>query len=509
MTNALQRGIAALQARRLADAATLFQEALNADPDDIAARSFLGQTLCHIGRRFDGVAHLREAGKDLLDHSRDSRDISHVLEIIGLLEQFSDFPGAYDLGRDAVAIAPDNSGAQRQLAVAASMTNRRQEALQACAEAMKLAPGEPMLRVLMGSLEADAGRYSDALQRLETALAQGLPVRESFRAHKELARVLDKLGHYEQVFAHLHESARVGPQLPEFNRQPSKQLVEMIKSNRACFDRALMGRWAGASFLEDAHAPVFLIGFYRSGTTLTQEVLDAHPDVVVADELGFIWAVQRALQQMNPTPTDTASKLRKLDDRGIAQLRKVYWDAVRGQLGDTLNGRLLVDKFTMNTIDIGLINTVFPDAKVVFVMRDPRDVCLSCFMQLMVPSAATAHLLTWRGTAALYDRVLDWWTHVRPSMTMGCIDFRYEDAVTAFEPTFRRVFEFLQLPWDPAVAEFHRHAAGKYVSSPSRGQVAQPLYASSVSRWRHYASEFGAIDDLIRPWVTAFGYEPH
>lgn len=506
MTNAMQCGIAAFQARNLRDAAKWFQEALDADPDDIAARSFLGQTLCQIGRRLEGIAYLREAGKDLLVHARDGGDISHALDIIHLLEQFSDFPGAFELGREAVTIAPTNARAYQQLAGAASMTNRPQAALEACAQAMKLAPGATMLRVLMGSLEADAGRYDDALHRLGTALAQGLPVRESFRARKELARVLDKLGRYAQVFAHLHESAKLAQALPEFSRQPASELIDMIKANRAGFDRPLMGRWATASFLADVPAPVFLIGFFRSGTTLTQEVLDAHPDVLVADEVGFIWAVQRELRQIDPSPEDTASKLRKLDAAGVAHLRKAYWQRVHGQFGDTLGGRMLVDKFTMNTIDIGLINTVFPDAKVVFVMRDPRDVCLSCFLQLMVPTAATAHLLSWRGTANFYHHVLDFWTHIRPLMTMRCMEFRYEDAVTDFEATFRRVFQFLGLPWDPAVANFHARAAGKYISSPSRGQVARPLYASSISRWRHYARELESVDDQLRPWVAAFGY---
>jgi hypothetical protein len=201
-----------------------------------------------------------------------------------------------------------------------------------------------------------------------------------------------------------------------------------------------------------------------------------------------------------------ANKLRALDAAGVSELRKAYWHRVRGQFGNDLGGRMLVDKFTMNTIDIGFINTIFPDAKVIFVHRDPRDVCLSCFMQLMVPTAATAHLLSWRGTAEFYSHVLDLWTYLRPQLTLQYFEFRYEDAVTAFEDTFRGVFNFLGLSWDPAVADFHRRAASKYVSSPSRGQVAQPLYASSVSRWRHYAAEFGPIDDQLAPWVAALGY---
>lgn len=83
----------------------------------------------------------------------------------------------------------------------------------------------------------------------------------------------------------------------------------------------------------------------------------------------------------------------------------------------------------------------------------------------------------------------------------------YEDAVAKFEPTYRKVFDFLELSWDPAVVEFHKHAAKKFIASPSRTQVTQPLYSSSVARWRHYESEFAPIAALLQRYVEAFHYD--
>jgi hypothetical protein len=161
----------------------------------------------------------------------------------------------------------------------------------------------------------------------------------------------------------------------------------------------------------------------------------------------------------------------------------------------------------MNTVDLGLINCVFPDAKVVFVMRDPRDVCLSCFMQLMVPTPTTVQLLTWEGTAAFYAQVMDWWMYIREQMTLQFIEFRYEDVVADFETTYRKVFDFLGLTWDSAVVDFHQHAARKFIASPSRTQVAQPLYSSSVEKWRYFASDFAPIEAVLAPYLRAFDYE--
>lgn len=507
MTDPVQRGIAAFGAGRLHEAAQIFEAALAADPDDIAARSFLGQALAKLGRLADGAALLREAGADLVDHAREGAgDVAHALDVIQLLQQFGDHPGALALARAAVQAAPHSARAHQQRAASASMTNERAEALQACAAAIALAPGDPMLAVLMASLELDSRDAQAGVDRLASVLAAGPPPRAAFRAHKELARGLDQLGRYGEVFAHLHAAAAIGPTLPEYAQQPATALAQTIRANRGAFDAGLLQRWAGTAFPADAPAPAFVVGFYRSGTTLTQAVLDAHPRVFVSDEAPLLWGLQRELHRRDPAPGDTAAKLRRLGADGITALRRHYWQLVRWRYGDAPGDRVFVDKFTMNTVDIGLVGVVFPDARVLFVQRDPRDVCLSAYQQLMPPTAATTRLLTWDGTARFYDDVLSWWTHVRPLLPLRCLEFRYEDAVAAFEPTFSRVLDFLGLPWDAAVADFHTRAAGKVVSSPSRQQVARPIYVSSVSRWRHYESEFAPIEPLLRPWAERLGY---
>jgi hypothetical protein len=153
-----------------------------------------------------------------------------------------------------------------------------------------------------------------------------------------------------------------------------------------------------------------------------------------------------------------------------------------------------------------LLDAIFPDARVLFVMRDPRDVCLSCVMQLMVPGPATMHLLRLHDAANLYAQVMRFWQKIRGQLTVRWQLVRYEDAVTDFEATFRRVFDFVGLEWRAEVAEFHRHAAGRYVASPSRNQVAQPLFNSSLARWRRYESELALVLPTLAPFIEDFGY---
>lgn len=147
--------------------------------------------------------------------------------------------------------------------------------------------------------------------------------------------------------------------------------------------------------------------------------------------------MKRALHERDRSNASTAEKLSRLDLPGVLHLHAFYWKKVRERFPDAIGQRLFVDKFTMNTVDLGLINCIFPDAKTVFVMRDPRDVCLSCFMQLAVSTPTTVQRLSWEGRAKFYAAVMDWWMYIKPQMTLHFIEFRYEDVLSDFESTYR------------------------------------------------------------------------
>ncbi|WP_026608965.1 tetratricopeptide repeat-containing sulfotransferase family protein [Methylocaldum szegediense] len=509
MMTFLQRGQAAVQSRNLVEAAGWFEKAVAENPKDGQAKACLGQTLCWLGRREQGIAHLRQSGQLLLKKARKSRDISLLLGLAEQLQFWNDYRGSLELLKQAVQIDGSKVRGFQLLALAHSRLNENKPALSAARKAVRLAPHSGVLQILLATLETDDRQYEEAKRRLEKVLT-GFPTpEEKFRAHKELARVLDKLETYEQVFGHLRAAGDVAGLLPEVKKQDAALVPTLIKTNTLGFTRELLERWSCAGLPRDeSRKLVFIVGFMRSGTTLTQEVLDSHPDVFVADETDLIVTLRNELHRMAGTAGTTPELLENIDIPGVTHLRRFYWERARGRFGEKIDRRpVFVDKTTMNTIDLGLINCLFPDAKVVFVMRDPRDVCLSCFMQTMAPTPSTVHVLQWERTAAFYAEVMEWWMCIRSRMTMDFYELRYEDAVFRFEESFRKVFDFVGLDWDPSVAEFHKRAAGKYVNSPSHGQVAQPLYTSSVGRWKHYEAEFAPISKMLEPFVTAFGYE--
>ncbi len=506
MLTHIQRGFSAIKAGNRQEALQWFEKAWQENPADAQARAWLGQLLCSLGRQDEGAGHLLGAGRSYLDGVVEAKSLNLILEIAGQLQHWSDFVSAQKLLAATVEKYPGDFRACQMLAVTYAQLNKKAEALAAAGRAIILAPENWMMQVFLASLEADAGKNESARDRLEQVLAGQSGARERFRAHKELARVLDRLGEYVQVFPHLKASSELWPALPEYAQQDANLIPNMLHVNQAEFERGLMGRWAATAFPAELPAPVFVLGFMRSGTTLTQEVLDAHPGVFVADEIDFISALQRELHAMDQSGDSAAAKLRRLDLTGLLHLREFYWNRVRQRFGNAIDNKMFIDKFTMNTVDLGLINCVFPDAKIIFVTRDPRDVCLSCFMQLMVPTPATVNLLTWEETAKFYAQVMSWWLYIKDQMTLQYIELRYEDIVADFEGAFRQVFKLLELSWDPAVMDFHKRAAQKFVASPSRTQVSQPLYSSSVARWRRFEAEFTPVLATLRPFIEKFGY---
>jgi hypothetical protein len=228
--------------------------------------------------------------------------------------------------------------------------------------------------------------------------------------------------------------------------------------------------------------------------------------VVTGDESELVYELTEELARVSGGDDNVPANLKRIGLPEVVHLRAWYWARVADKYGEEVLGKCFVDKTALNTIDIGLINALFPEARVIFALRDPRDVCLSCFMQPFTPSVTTVHMLTWEGTARLYAQVMDLWLHLRDQLTLKCIELRYEDAVSDFEGQYRRVFQLLGLEWLDEVKRFHEKVKGKYVSTPSYADVSKPLYQSSVARWRHYARHYLPVMPYLERFIEAFGY---
>lgn len=505
LSSYLKNGQAAINARNIVLAVAWFEKAVRENPKHAQALACYGQALCWAQQRSLGVENLRKAGALLVKSSRKNGDTQQLLLLAEQLQYWHDYPASLELIKQAVQIKKDVRGFQL-LAHTYARLNQNKLALTASQQALRTLPNDAILNLQHAMLETKTGCHADASARLLRVLQWVATGETAFRAHKELARIHDKQRNHAQVFEHLHAAAALAPGLPEVQKQDAGFVYDLLADYTANFDADLLRRWSGVEWLAGLRAPVFLLGFLRSGTTLAQEVLATHPDVFVSDETDLVAAMKQELNRISSVKDNVTAQLRAASPETIRHLRDFYWQLVEQRYGGSAMRSVFIDKTTMNTFDIGLINAVFPDAKVIFMLRDPRDVCLSCYMQVMLPSVSTVHLFGWRSTAELYARTLQWWLHIKPMLSMEVMTFRYEDGVTDFQATFSRVFEFLGLAWHAEASEFYKQAGQKFIASPSFDQVSQPLYATSVGRWRYYAAEFDTIADLLMPYIQTFTY---
>jgi len=250
----------------------------------------------------------------------------------------------------------------------------------------------------------------------------------------------------------------------------------------------------------------FLVGFPRSGTTMTEQILEAHPDIVTGDEWPLITSIGREAMRLAGGNMSSAALVQRLSVGDVETLRKMY----RGQVMDRFDGgvkcRVFVDKMPLNIIDLPFIQLVFPDAKIIVALRDPRDVCLSCFMQDFRLNNSMIHFLSLEDTTSFYSEVMGLYLDVKPKMSLDMVEIRYEDTVGDLAGSARRLLGSLGVEWSDEVLSFHEKARERMISTPSAAAVREPIHQRAVSRWRNYAKYFEPYQEKLRPLVEAFGY---
>ena len=166
-----------------------------------------------------------------------------------------------------------------------------------------------------------------------------------------------------------------------------------------------------------------------------------------------------------------------------------------------------MDQSAFNTLHLPAIAALFPGAKVIFALRDPRDVVLSCFRRQFAPNVYTYELLTLAGAADFYDASMEYAQDARSKLPLQFHSLRNEDLVADFEGEMRRLCDFLGLDWDDGLSAFASRVGARASATPSATQVARGINADSVGHWRHYESALQPVQDKLAPWVKAFGYD--
>jgi tetratricopeptide (TPR) repeat protein len=255
---------------------------------------------------------------------------------------------------------------------------------------------------------------------------------------------------------------------------------------------------------EAPYAPVFMVGFPRSGTTLLEAVLGTQEHIETLSETDSIDGAINSFSKLGKKYPDDLSKLTRQE---VGELRQGYFDHNRTYFPDDTNISILIDKMPLNLLHIPLIVTMFPEARFILSLRHPVDVALSCFQQSFVLNSEMVYFTVLEGCFARYRDVMDLFERFRSELDLRLHTVRYEDLVTDLDGVGRRTFDFLGIQPNESFKDFHRIAKEKSVRTPSRDQVIKPIYDSSRYRWKHYASQVAPYIPLVQPFIDRYGYE--
>jgi tetratricopeptide (TPR) repeat protein len=319
-----------------------------------------------------------------------------------------------------------------------------------------------------------------------------------------LAKSLDALGRHDEAFATLRDAHRSQAALLKLTAPilTARGAPSMVITRFGCDPEDVAG-WHDPGAPSLAASPVFVVAFPRSGTTLLELTLDAHPQLVSMDEQPF---VQAALDDLIAAGAAYPERLASLSPAQLDSIRSRYWERARTRavIGP---GRRLVDKNPLNILRLPVIRRLFPQAPIILAVRHPCDVLLSCYMQhFRTPDFAL--LCADLETLALgYRRTFDFWYRQAALLEPRVLELRYESFTADFAAQMGRVLEFLQLPWDDAVLRPQEHAREKgFISTPSYSQVIEPVHRKAVDRWRAYEAHLAPMLPALAPYLERWGY---
>ena len=498
----MKQAAMAQRSGQLDSAAKLYEEALSINRNE--HRALFG--LAQIYARFDQTKKAVSLLEDVLRLRPDNFIYLTTIAEVYLADKQADRGLA--CAERAVKLKPDNHFALIMLATCLERFNRYEEALSYAKKAEEAATGDhPEVVLVCARMLRRNKRYDEAVTVLRaiTQSSRMTPIIETGIYH-ELGLCLDKLGHYDEAFRSFETYSRIMSETPLAKRIGRDIAFNEIKQFREFTDHFHPPSWSADDFADqEEKAPAFLVGFPRSGTTMTEQIFAAHPGIITGDERPFLMATgEQAGKVLGAHPM---SALDRFDIELVRTLRNYYWDQVRKNTDCDPRTTIFLDKLPLNIIHLVLINMIFPESKIIVALRDPRDVCLSCFMQNFTPNPSMIHFLSLEGSAKLYASVMDYYVFLRDTVSLAMIETRYEDTVSGLEKQAKKLLAHVGVEWDPAVLAFHEKAKERFISTPSFEAVTQPVHRGAIGRWKNYQAYFGPALPHLERFIEEFGYE--
>ena len=511
----LSEGVAAQKAGNFPLAEFKYQSVLRDHPKDHRALNLMGTLALEAKKADIAVGYFQKALKG------DPKNTSYLFNLGSAYHAHQKPHLAVDHLRKVVARNPRSTRAWRRFGQALAALGKHEEALQSFDRLMELQPDDHTVAVDRAEILVNLGRMDEAAAifrkaahagQEEARALIGLSVAQKFTPGDDAPlQMVDcaertekasiKVGLRYAAGKALADQKQHDAAFEQFSLGKSEAGNSFpIAEHRAAYERikeafpkALVEELA--EFGSPSEKPVFIVGMPRSGTTLTEQILASHPSVFGAGELTEFHRIAASLGRGDFDRTRFARTIRELDRSTIRRLAKDYLTAIERRSG---NAQRVVDKMPHNYELLGLISIIFPKARIIHCRRDAMDTCVSCFTQNFSDAHGYNDDLTVLGQYyRAYDDLMRYWGEVLP----GRIHLsEYEVLTSDQEAASRRLIDWIGLEWDDRCLSFEK--TERLVATPSRWQVRQPIYKTSVEKWRRYEKHLGPLRKALGPLAS-------
>lgn len=484
---------------RLPEAEIHARNAIRIAPESPQAHNLMGMILTEANRPQVGEYHYRRVLE--LTRQRDPILLANLAWSLKCQGRMEDARALYE---ESLSAAPEIR--QTLLGFARlEEADRKFDAAGKILDRMEtLFPSDPGVRLARAVLMGRMHRYNEALKVIDGVTAAG-DGRLDPSELLEKGRLLDQLGQYDDAWATCSEGKRLARERSGqvYSDEAARQQVDRLRNFFTMRRMRLMPR---ARTRTDVAQPIFILGFPRSGTTLVEQTLSAHPRITAGDELPLINEISSIMPRMLASPLDYPDALAELwmgDKREeLDNLRDWYLQKVR-QMGVLREGSVwFTDKMPLNETHLGLIALCFPQAPLIHVLRHPLDIMVSSFSNAFTHGYFCASDLATAATH--YVRVMDLVQGYRAEMALRYLPIRYEDIVSDQQASVRSMLTFIGEEFDQACLTFHENR--RYARTASYAQVTEPLYDRSVGRWKHYRKHLDPIIPILQPVIERLEY---
>lgn len=347
-------------------------------------------------------------------------------------------------------------------------------------------------------VQAFAHRRAKRYEEGAAALGRIAPDFEPARREHLLGQMLEGLGDYDGAFAAFERMNAIYREDPSQPLERAAALRDQVRRAMAGTTNDWLQSWATPPIEAEQPAPVFLVGFPRSGTTLLDTILMGHPDVVVMEEQPVIKRVGLEVGGFEAITSMTEAQVRGAQQR--------YFE-IASEYADVAPGQMLVDKSPMLINDAAFIYRLFPSAPFILALRHPADVLLSCFVSNFRLNNAMSNFIRLGTAAEFYDLTFTNWEKARAVLPLEVRPIVYEQMVEDPSGVIRPLVEGLGLAWHEDMLDHTKTAAERgIITTVSYAQVTEPIYRRSIGRWEKYRKHLEPILPLLRPWAEKFGY---